>query len=132
MSAPQFGPSIELTRLWQKTSQKTGAVYYVGRLAGARVTILPNRNKVAETDHDMVVLLSQADAAPKPSPTPGPSLPFPDLAPDPPPAEVPPWEDHPPRAASPFQPRQPRPGDRFKKPPPRGQKTKLVDNEMPF
>jgi hypothetical protein len=51
-----FPESIELTRLWKKVSQRTGKEYLVGRLAGARITILPNRNKTSDTDADYVVL----------------------------------------------------------------------------
>lgn len=39
MSAP-FPPSIELARLYEKTSQR-GTRYFVGRLGLARITLLP-------------------------------------------------------------------------------------------
>jgi hypothetical protein len=35
-----FSPSFEVTRLYEKTSQR-GTRYFVGRLGGARVTLLP-------------------------------------------------------------------------------------------
>lgn len=133
MSGQQtYGPSIELTKLWAKTSAKTGLVYYVGRLSGARVTILPNRNKTDEpgNNHDMVVLLSQADATPK-SGVQQP-LPFNQKPPSrPDPEDTPPWDPQP--AAKPYGraygARQP--ADRFKK---RvgGGRTELVDDIVPF
>jgi hypothetical protein len=54
-----FPPSIELCKLWRKVSAK-GNEYLIGRMAGARITVLPNRNKNADTDADFVVLLSAA------------------------------------------------------------------------
>jgi hypothetical protein len=76
----QYPPSIELLKLWAKVSAKTGNTYFVGRLAGARVTVLPNTRKDDTNTHDYVVLLSQADppsTKPQaPNPTDAPSLPL--------------------------------------------------------
>lgn len=60
MSDRQYGPSIQLTKLWEKVSEK-GTRYFVGRLAGAKITMLPNRDKTSDTDADWVILLSQAE-----------------------------------------------------------------------
>lgn len=51
MSDRQYGPSIQLMKLWEKVSAK-GTRYFVGRLAGAKITILPNRDKGSDADAD--------------------------------------------------------------------------------
>jgi hypothetical protein len=92
MSGSAYGPSIQIARFWEKTSAKTGLVYYVGRLGPSRITILPNRNKTEEPEnsHDMVVLLSEATPA-QPRPVAQTGHPVLPLAP-PASRESPPWE----------------------------------------
>jgi hypothetical protein len=43
-----------------KVSAK-GTRYFVGRLAGAKITMLSNRDKASDADADWVILLSQAE-----------------------------------------------------------------------
>ena len=57
MSGQSYGPSIELCRLWSKTS-KSGKQYLVGRLGGAKIVILP-RDPETEGGPDHVVLLQE-------------------------------------------------------------------------
>jgi hypothetical protein len=61
MSAP-YPPSIELTHLYEKTSQR-GTRYFVGRLGLARITLLPG-DAVEDGTATWRVMLQDAPRAP--------------------------------------------------------------------
>ncbi len=54
-------PPMILTRLWAKTSGK-GNRYLVGRLGGAKVLIMANKDKQGDDDATHVLLLAEADS----------------------------------------------------------------------
>jgi hypothetical protein len=61
MSNQSYAPSFAAAKLYRKTSAK-GSTYYVGRLGGAKVTLLKS-NEVAENG-DEVWSLMLSEAAP--------------------------------------------------------------------
>ena len=63
---PPFGPSIVLTKLWAGVSPK-GTPRLAGRLAAARITVVPARDCETDTDPAHVLMLSQADPAAAPT-----------------------------------------------------------------
>jgi hypothetical protein len=52
-------PPLVLTRLWQKESA-TGRTYFVGRLGGAKVLLMPVRDRVGEDGPTHELLLTEA------------------------------------------------------------------------
>jgi hypothetical protein len=58
-SSNNFPPSFELTRLYEKTSAK-GTRYFSGRLAGARITLLPTEETSDDGAAIWKLLIAQA------------------------------------------------------------------------
>ncbi len=57
--ANDYGPSIKLARLYEKTS-KNGNTYMTGRLGGAKITLLKSRDVADDGSAIWDILLSQA------------------------------------------------------------------------
>jgi hypothetical protein len=55
---------IRAAKLWAKTSQKTGATYYVGWMGGCRVLVMENRDRQGDGDPTHFLLLGDAEAGP--------------------------------------------------------------------
>ena len=56
MSDERLQPGFPICRLWERTNPR-GEVYLLGRMGGARVLILPNRNRNDGDDasHQLVI-----------------------------------------------------------------------------
>jgi hypothetical protein len=66
-------PMLRAARLWQKTSQRTGRVYYTGRLGGLRVLVVENGERRGEDEPSHFLLLGEAEQKPRdgvPAPAP--------------------------------------------------------------
>jgi hypothetical protein len=59
---------IKAAKLWAKTSQKTGGVYYVGRMGGVWVLVMENRDRQGDGDPMHFLLLGDAEAGQAPLP----------------------------------------------------------------
>lgn len=57
---PNNRPPITLARLWKKTSAK-GNEYFVGRLGGAKVLIMENRDRQGDDDPTHLLMLAEAE-----------------------------------------------------------------------
>ncbi len=79
-----YGPQVKLTRLYERTSKKTGNQYFTGRLGAAKVVMLKSREVTEEGGAIWDVLLQEGSNEPKrgkpeaqteAAPAPGPYVP---------------------------------------------------------
>src|SRR3954447_3845725 len=59
---------IKAAKLWAKTSAKTGATYYVGRMGGCRLLVMENRDAGGEGEPTHWLLIGDAEAGQQPKP----------------------------------------------------------------
>ncbi len=59
-------PLVKLAGLWERTSA-SGAKYLVGRIGGARVLILANRNRQGDGDPTHHLCIAEAQEKPRPA-----------------------------------------------------------------
>jgi hypothetical protein len=55
---------LKLTGLWLRTSERTGKPVMSGRLGGAKIVILENRDRRSDDDPSHILFLSEPSAAP--------------------------------------------------------------------
>lgn len=60
-----YGPQVKLTRLYERTSKKTGNQYFTGRLGAAKVVMLKSREVTEEGRAIWDVLLQEGSSEPK-------------------------------------------------------------------
>ncbi len=60
-----YGPQVKLTRLYERTSKKTGNQYFTGRLGAAKVVMLKSRDVTEEGGAIWDVLLQEGSSEPK-------------------------------------------------------------------
>ena len=60
-----YGPQVKLTRLYERTSKKTGNQYFTGRLGAAKVVMLKSREVTEEGGAIWDVLLQEGSSEPK-------------------------------------------------------------------
>lgn len=58
-------PLLPACKLWQKAS-RSGTVYYVGRLGGLRVLVLPNSRRETDGDHTHTMMFAEAPPTTRP------------------------------------------------------------------
>ena len=56
-----YGPSIPVCKLWQRTSAN-GVTYFAGRLGGLRVAVIPVRDRQGDDDATHTLMFSEAPA----------------------------------------------------------------------